>query len=158
MPFLYDSISVFGNYAYAFKAKNIEKYQVNTYHNGGKSCRIVEVESAAYYKKEKDIKNEVSSVNKIVPLKFDDKNRLCFFAVTDTSNRWGILKIGFKDYFRKNPNYISSYIYKPEEGFDEFLYSNQSDINVFKDGETYYNIDLNKTEVEKERVTIHSCT
>ena len=95
-----------------------------------------------------------SGVDKVVPLKFDDKNRLYIFAVTDASNRWGILKIGFKDYFRKTPNYVSTYIYKQTEGFDEFLYSNQEDINVFKDGETYYNIDLTKVEIEKERVTL----
>jgi len=220
LPFIYDSISVFGNYAYTYKSDAIEKYQINTYHNGGKSARIIEVESATFNKKGKVIKNNVSNVSsnfvtvtkdaifdfmdgnyyndyeainyskdfcviasssgsrlllklnnpffnkesmsyeieygvdKIIPLKFDDKNRLYYFAVTDASNRWGIMKIGFKDYFRKTANYISTYVYEPAEGFDEFLYSNQSDINIFKDGDTYYNIDLTKIEVEKERVTI----
>jgi hypothetical protein len=77
-----------------------------------------------------------------------------YFAVTDESNRWGIMKVGFRDYTRKTPNYVSTYIYKPAEGFDAFLYSNQSDINIFQDGDTYYNLDLTKVDVEKEKVLL----
>jgi hypothetical protein len=220
LPFIYDSISVFGSYAYAMKGRDVEKYQINTYHNGGKSTRLAPVEKAYTCVKEKKIKDEVvnasshcgiantnaifdfmdgdyskrytainysydfsviessdgsrllvksnnpffkyetmsytigSGIDKVVPLKFDDKNRMYYFAVTDESNRWGIMKVGFRDYTRKTPNYVSTYIYKPAEGFDAFLYSNQSDINIFQDGDTYYNLDLTKVDVEKEKVLL----
>lgn len=87
-------------------------------------------------------------------LKFDNEKKNCFVAVQGVNNKWGIIKVTFEKRPAHQSGYIKNDIYSYNNGFDEFLYSNQKNINVFREEDSFYNVDLTKLNAEKELINL----